>query len=87
MSRSDAEVAGVELVGGTDLGRGRDRRMERGRDEVRVCVGAHGKGVAAEGEICPGVEVRSALSEQTGAARVRRKGSGRTDPSRRTDDL
>jgi hypothetical protein len=50
-------------------------------------VGAHGKGVAAEGEICPGVEVRSALSEQTGAARVRRKGSGRTDPSRRTDDL
>jgi hypothetical protein len=41
MSRSDAEVAGVELVGGTDLGRGRGRRMERGRDERCESVWGH----------------------------------------------
>ena len=32
MLRSGAEVAGVELVGGTNLGRDRGRRMEHGRD-------------------------------------------------------
>ena len=30
MSWSDVEVAGVELVGGTDLGRGRGRQVEHG---------------------------------------------------------
>jgi hypothetical protein len=32
MSRSGAEVAGVELIGSTDLSRGRGRRMERDHD-------------------------------------------------------
>jgi hypothetical protein len=32
MLRSSAEVAVVELIGSTDLGRGPDRRMERGRN-------------------------------------------------------
>ena len=35
MPRSNVEVARVELVGSTDLGRGRDRRMERGCDGRR----------------------------------------------------
>jgi hypothetical protein len=75
MSRSVAEVAGVEFVGGTDLGRGRDRRMERGRDGRCKSVWGH---------------AARALSEQTGAAQVRRKGSRRLiliRPDRRTDDL
>jgi hypothetical protein len=33
--RSGAEVAGVELVGDTDLRRGRGKRMEHDRDERR----------------------------------------------------
>jgi hypothetical protein len=39
MLRSGAEVAGVELVGGTDLARGNDRRMERGRNGRREYIG------------------------------------------------
>ena len=35
MPRSKVEVARVELVGSTDLSRGRDRRMERGCDGRR----------------------------------------------------
>jgi len=35
MPRSGAEVAGVELVDGTDLGRGRGKRMEHSRDGRR----------------------------------------------------
>ena len=35
MPRSGAEVAGVELVGVMDLGRGRGRWMEHGRDGRR----------------------------------------------------
>jgi hypothetical protein len=35
MLRSGAEVAGVELVGGTDLGRGHGRRMEHDRNGRR----------------------------------------------------
>ena len=35
MSWSGAEVAGVELVGGTDLGRGRAGRMECSHDGRR----------------------------------------------------
>jgi hypothetical protein len=35
MPRSGAEVADVELVGGKNLGRGKGRRMEHGRNERR----------------------------------------------------
>ena len=35
MPRSGVEVASVELVDGTNLGRGRGRRMERIRDRKR----------------------------------------------------
>jgi hypothetical protein len=35
MARSGADVTSEELIGGTDLGRGRDSRMERGRNERR----------------------------------------------------
>ena len=41
MLRSGAEVAGVELVGGTDLGRGRGRRMERSCDGSRESGRVH----------------------------------------------
>jgi hypothetical protein len=67
MSWSDAEVAGVELVGDTNLGRGRGRANGAWpRWEVRVRAGARGKGAAADGEICHGVEVRSALRSRRG---------------------
>jgi hypothetical protein len=38
---SGEEVAGAELVGDTDLGRGRSRRMERGHDERRESGRGH----------------------------------------------
>jgi hypothetical protein len=41
MLRSGAEVADVELVGSTDLGKGRGRRMERGRNRRRECGQGH----------------------------------------------
>ena len=55
----DAEVdAGAELIGSTDLGRG--RRMERGCDGRHESgrARAGGGGGAAEGGVCPGVEAR-----------------------------
>jgi len=82
MSWSGAEVAGVELVGGTDLGRGRGRgrRMERsyvGRRESGLVHAAQG-GPRGRLRVRPGADARSVLSEQAtraGAARARRKAS------------
>jgi hypothetical protein len=45
MLRSGAELADVELVGGSDLGRGHGRRMERGHNGRRV----YGRGWRREG--------------------------------------
>jgi hypothetical protein len=41
MPWNGAEVAGVELIGGMDLGRGRSRWMERGRDRRRESEWGH----------------------------------------------
>ena len=100
MPWSDAEIASVELVGDTDLGRG--RRMERGHDgkhesrwghmaDAGRPRGASGGGTT-NGGVCFGAEARSAMSEQTtraGVARAWSKTSRRLirGPSRRTDDL
>jgi hypothetical protein len=69
----------VELIGSTDLGRGRIRRMEHGRDGRRESgqghtAGGHAGaragprstsgGDAAKGGVRPGVEAHSAPSEQ-----------------------
>ena len=72
MSRSGSEVAGVELVGDTDLDRG--RWMERGvMGGVSPCGGTQrewavgtrvGPCGARGDEVHPGAEARSALSEQ-----------------------
>jgi hypothetical protein len=35
MLQDGAEVAGVEVIGGTDLGRGQGRQMERGHNKKR----------------------------------------------------
>jgi hypothetical protein len=67
----------VELVGNTDLGRSRDRRMERGRSERHKSGWGHAarwQGGVGEGGVCPaskGVErVESEWATQMGAARV-----------------
>jgi hypothetical protein len=39
--QSGSEVTGVELVSGTDLGRGRSKRMERGCDGRRESSRGH----------------------------------------------
>ena len=41
MTRSGAEVAGVELVDGTDLSKGSGRRMEHDRDGRRESRRGH----------------------------------------------
>jgi hypothetical protein len=80
MSRSGAEVAGVELVGGTNLGRGRGRWMEHDHD--RRCKS--GRGHAAQES---GVDAGWAVRREWGR---RDRGQG---PSRnrgacnRTDQL
>jgi hypothetical protein len=90
MLRSGAEIASVELVCGTDLGKGWGRRMERDRDGRREFERGHevrtGGGVewrervsATEGGVRPGEEARNTLSEQAMramAAQARRKTSG-----------
>jgi hypothetical protein len=78
MPRSGTEVADVELGGGTDLGRGRGRWMEHGRD---------GRCEAAEGGVRSRAETHSALSEEV--TRVRYKASSRLIrvSSGRTNDL
>jgi hypothetical protein len=62
MPRSGAKVVGVELVDGTDLSRGRGRRMEHGHDGKREsgwwhtaragACGTDKDGVRLGGEAC-----------------------------------
>jgi hypothetical protein len=88
MPHRDAEVAGVELIGGTDIGTGRDRRMERDRDGRPESEWGHAAwaGDRDAGGVRSGTEVRSALSEkhvgETQSERVTY-----TDPSECTDNL
>jgi hypothetical protein len=58
-----SEVAGAELVGGTDPGNGRGRRMERGRDGRREPE--RRAGAAQASRVCP------AMSGGTGDLRRR----------------
>jgi hypothetical protein len=89
MPQSGAEVADVELGSGTDLGRGRGRRIERGLDgrhesEWGTKAGG-GRGRAAEGGVCPEAEACSALSKQ-----ATQRGDGAGDlygPSGQMDNL
>jgi hypothetical protein len=64
-----AEVADVELVGGVDLGRGKSRRMERGRGGR--CVSVQGHAARAGGGDAGGAPPPKAWSvlEQRRAAR------------------
>jgi hypothetical protein len=92
MSRSGAEVAGVVLIGGTDLGRGRSRRMERGRDGRREFGWGHA--ARARARWCrrgrgPS-RSRGARAGDVGGDGAGETQSGQvtyTDPSVRTDHL
>jgi hypothetical protein len=84
MPRSGTEVAGVELIGGTDLGRGRTSGWSVVATGGASLGGAHGEGGIRREE-----KARSVQTEQTTRAGARRKGSGQLihGPSGRTDDL
>jgi hypothetical protein len=63
-------IVGAKLVGGTNLGNGRDRRMEHGRDERRESgrlVGGAGRGGAGGVRRAGGGEW--SLSSERGAQR------------------
>ena len=72
---SDAEVAGVELIGGMDLSRGCGRRMERGRDgwceRVRAGARAMNGGGAGEGGVCPAREGAQSAEQKGNTVVVR----------------
>jgi hypothetical protein len=83
MPQSGAKVAGVELIGGMDLGRSMGRQMERARDRRRESGRGHvartggvdtgrpghaAQGVA-EDRVCPRAEARSEHAMRVGVAR------------------